>query len=220
MPRLFMLRSLFCLCFLSLTACQSAVDGAYYGMWEKLGVEKRDILVDRVEDAQDSQKDAQEQFASALDEFSALINFDGGELEDIYNNLSDQLEASKESAASVTQRIDKVEGVANALFVEWEAEIDMISSANLQRDSKRKLAETRRKYTTLLVSMRKVEKSMAPVLVALQDNVFALKHNLNAEAIGALQGEFNSIKQDVSSLIKEMNVAIAQSDDFIKSIRN
>ena len=76
MPRLFMLRSLFCLCFLSLTACQSAVDGAYYGMWEKLGVEKRDILVDRVEDAQDSQKDAQEQFASALDEFSALINFD------------------------------------------------------------------------------------------------------------------------------------------------
>lgn len=35
---------------LSLTACQSA----YYTAWEKLGVEKRDILVDRVEDARDS----------------------------------------------------------------------------------------------------------------------------------------------------------------------
>ncbi len=47
---------------LSLTACQSA----YYTAWEKLGVEKRDILVDRVEDARDSQTDAQKQFASAL----------------------------------------------------------------------------------------------------------------------------------------------------------
>ena len=214
-----MVRLIFCICLLSLSGCQSAVDNAYYGMWQKLGVEKRDILVDRVEDAQDSQKDAQEQFASALDEFSALINFDGGELEDVYTNLSDQLAVSKKSAASVSERIEKVEGVANALFVEWKNEIDMISSTNLKRDSQRKLAETKRKYSSLLVSMRKVDKSMTPVLIALQDNVLALKHNLNANAIGALQGEFNSIKQDVGHLIKEMNAAIMQSDDFIKSIK-
>jgi len=214
-----MVRLMFCICLLSLSGCQSAVDSAYYGMWEKLGVEKRDLLVDRVEEAQDSQKDAQEQFTSALDEFSALINFDGGELEDVYTNLSDQLEASKESAALVTQRIEKVEVVANALFMEWKNEIEMISSAKLKRDSQVKLVETKRKYASLLVSMLKVEKSMAPVLLALQDNVLALKHNLNANAIGTLQGEFNSIKQDVGSLIKEMNAAIAQSDDFIKSIK-
>jgi SMC interacting uncharacterized protein involved in chromosome segregation len=214
-----MLRLVCCFFILSLTGCQSAVDNAYYGMWEKLGVEKRDILVDRVEDAQDSQKDAQEQFASALDEFSALINFDGGELEDVYNNLSDQLDVSKESAASVRERINKVESVAQALFEEWADEIEMISSTKLKTDSKRKLSETKRKYASLLKSMRKVEQSMDPVLIALQDNVFALKHNLNANAIGALQGEFNSIKQDVGSLIKEMNTAIAQSDEFIKSIK-
>jgi hydroxymethylpyrimidine pyrophosphatase-like HAD family hydrolase len=188
-------------------------------MWEKLGVEKRDILVNRVEDAQDSQKDAQEQFVSALEEFSVLINFDGGELEEVYTNLSDQLELSKESVASVSQRIDKVEAVANALFVEWKNEIDMISSTKLKRGSQLKLAETKRKYASLLVSMKKVEKSMDPVLIALQDNVLGLKHNLNANAIGALQGEFNSIKQDVGRLIKEMNAAITQSDDFIKSIK-
>jgi SMC interacting uncharacterized protein involved in chromosome segregation len=214
-----MVRILFCICLLTLAGCESVVDNAYYGMWEKLGVEKRDILVDRVEDAQDSQKDAQEQFASALDEFSTLINFDGGELEAVYNNLNDQLEVSKESAASVTQRINKVEAVAEDLFFEWQTEIDLISSAKLKRDSQRKLSETKRKYVSLLKSMRKVEKSMEPVLIALQDNVFALKHNLNANAIGALQGEFDSIKQDIGSLIKEMNVAISQSDEFIKSIK-
>lgn len=210
---------MFVVSLLSLAACQSAVDNAYYGMWEKLGVEKREILVDRVEDAQDSQKDAQEQFASALDEFSALINFDGGELEEVYADLSDQYEVSKESAASLTQRIDKVESVAQALFDEWESEIDLISSANLKRDSQRKLSETKRKYSSLLRSMRKVEKSMDPVLVALRDNVLALKHNLNANAIGALQGEFNTIKQDVGELLKEMNAAIIQSDEFIKAIK-
>ena len=65
-------RSVFLLLTLSLSSCQSV----YYSAWEKLGVEKRDILVDRVEDARDSQTEAQAEFASALAEFSALINFD------------------------------------------------------------------------------------------------------------------------------------------------
>ena len=51
---------------LLMLGCQSA----YYAAWEKLGVEKRDILVDRVEDAKDAQEQAQQQFASALEEFS------------------------------------------------------------------------------------------------------------------------------------------------------
>ncbi|MBF7073846.1 DUF2959 domain-containing protein [Glaciecola sp. MH2013] len=201
-----------------LASCQSVVDNAYYGMWEKLGVEKRDILVDRVEDAQRSQKDAQEQFSSALEEFSALINFDGGELEAVYNELSDKYDASQSSAEDLTKRIDDVENVAQALFEEWEQEIELISNAKLKRNSKNKLADTKRKYASLLRSMRKVEASMQPVLIALRDNVLALKHNLNANAIGALQGEFNDIKQDVASLITEMNAAIKQSDEFIKEI--
>ena len=61
---------------LALSGCQSA----YYAAWEKVGVEKRDILVDRVENAKESQEDAQEQFSSALEAFSAAVAFDGGEL--------------------------------------------------------------------------------------------------------------------------------------------
>jgi SMC interacting uncharacterized protein involved in chromosome segregation len=203
----------------AISGCKSTVQDAYFNMWEKVGVEKRDILVDRVEDAQDSQKEAQEQFSSALEEFSALINFEGGELEDVYNELNDQFLASQTSAASVSDRINKVESVADSLFREWESELTQISNVNLRRDSQRKLTETQRKYNNLLRSMRNVEDSMPPVLQALQDNVLYLKHNLNANAIGSLQGEFNEIKSDVSVLIKEMNAAIKESDDFIASIR-
>ncbi|MGB3724605.1 MAG: DUF2959 domain-containing protein [Glaciecola sp.] len=203
---------------LALGGCAATIQDAYFDMWDKMGVEKREILVDRVEDAQQTQEDAQEQFTSALEEFSSLIAFDGGELEDVYQNLNDQLEASQESADEVSSRIDKVQSVAESLFREWEEELVLISNPNFKRDSKRKLSDTQRKYNQLLTSMRKVESSMQPVLIALQDNVIYLKHNLNANAIGALQGEFSTIKKDVNQLIAEMSTAIAQSNAFIETL--
>lgn len=199
-----------------LAGCQSA----YYAAWEKVGVEKRDILVDRVESAKDSQEDAQQEFASALEELSALINFDGGELEDIYNDLNGQLEDSEAAAEEVSMRIDKVDSVAQALFEEWEDEIETFSKDSYKRESKRKLRETRRQYSELMRSMRKVENSMEPVLVTLRDNVLYLKHNLNANAVGALQGELSSIQQDVDALIQDMNVAIEESNAFIKAMQS
>ena len=95
---------------LVLTGCQSA----YYAAWEKVGVEKRDILVDRVENAKESQEDAQEEFSSALEAFSAVVAFEGGELEDVYNKLNSEYENSLSAANDVTDRIDKVESVAEA----------------------------------------------------------------------------------------------------------
>ncbi|WP_299080208.1 DUF2959 domain-containing protein [uncultured Paraglaciecola sp.] len=198
------------------TACQSA----YYAAWEKVGVEKRDILVDRVEDAKDSQEEAQQQFSSALEEFSTLINFDGGELQEVYEQLKDQFEASVDSADMVTTRIDKVESVAEALFDEWQQELEKYSNATLKRDSLRKLKDTQRRYKSLVSAMRKAESKMPPVLSALEDNVLYLKHNLNASAIGALQGEFNGIKREINQLVSEMNKAIAESNSFITSMQS
>ncbi|WP_158972238.1 DUF2959 domain-containing protein [Paraglaciecola sp. L3A3] len=198
-----------------LVSCQNA----YYAAWEKVGVEKRDILVDRVEDAKESQEDAQEQFNSALDEFSQLINFNGGELQDVYEQLKDQYEASEESAASVTSRIDKVESVAEALFDEWQEELDTYSNETLKRDSLAKLKDTQRRYKSLLTAMRKAEKKMEPVLSTLRDNVLYLKHNLNASAIGALKNEFNGVKKDINQLVAEMNKAISESNKFISNMK-
>lgn len=199
-----------------LAGCQNA----YYAAWEKVGIEKRDILVDRVEDARETQQDAQQQFSSALEQFSTLINFDGGELQQVYEALSDEFDASQSSADAVKKRIDGVENVAEALFDEWQAELAKYSNINLRRDSERQLKQTQRNYSTMIKAMRKVEKSMDPVLAALQDNVLYLKHNLNANAVGALQGELRTITRDVDALIKEMNAAIAQSDSFIKTIQS
>jgi len=197
--------------FIALSGCSTA----YYSAMEKVGIHKRDIMVDRVVDAKESQEEAQAQFKSALEEMTALINFDGGDLEDQYNIIQEQYEDSKEAAEHVSSRIEKIEDVSEALFEEWQDEIEEISSSSLKRQSSTKLRETQRRYKSLMKSMYKAESKMAPVLSALKDNSLFLKHNLNAKAIGALQGEMVSIKRDVRALIKDMNLAIEQSQKFI-----
>ncbi|MEZ9594238.1 DUF2959 domain-containing protein [Shewanella sp. 10N.261.52.F9] len=201
---------------LLLTGCQSA----YYGAMEKVGYHKRDIMVDRVEDAKESQEEAQEQFSSALEEMQALLNHDGGDLESAYNKAKDEYESAQDSADDVTNRIDKVEDVAEALFDEWQTEIGEISKASLRRNSESKLKETRRSYTQLVKSMRRAESKMEPVLTAMKDNMLYLKHNLNAQAIGAIKGEFASLQTDISGLIKEMNKSIDESNKFIASLES
>ncbi|MCE9687958.1 DUF2959 domain-containing protein [Shewanella sp. AS16] len=199
---------------LLLGGCQSA----YYGAMEKVGYHKRDIMVDRVKDAKESQQEAQEQFSSALAEMQALLSHDGGDLEQAYNKAKDEYESAQDAADEVSKRIDKVEDVAEALFEEWQTEIGEISKASLRRSSETKLKATRRSYQKLLGSMRRAEAKMPPILTAMKDNMLYLKHNLNAQAIGAIKGEFASLKTDISGLIKEMNKSIAESNKFIASL--
>ncbi|WDE08351.1 DUF2959 domain-containing protein [Thalassomonas viridans] len=187
---------------------------------EKVGIHKRDIMVDRVEEAKDSQQEAQQQFASALEQLSALIAFDGGDLQTQYELTNEQYENSKSAAGEVAARIAAVENVADALFDEWHEELGQYASVKLRRQSEQKYKETQRRYNSLIKAMRRAEERMQPVLVALKDNTLYLKHNLNAKAIGALQGEYLSIKQDIEILIKEMNQAIQQSQQFIDLLKS
>ena len=193
---------------------------AYYKTMESFGVEKRDILVDRVEEARDAQDSASEQFASALDQFRATVNFDGGDLEEVYDRLNSEYESSTAEAGDVSERIDAVESVAEDLFNEWEQELDQYSRADMRRTSASLLKDTRTRYGKLMASMRRAERSMEPVLEAFQDQVLFLKHNLNARAIGALRNELDSIERDTANLIKQMQKAIAEANAFIDSMKN
>lgn len=195
-----------------------ACSSAYYKTMEGLGIEKRDILVDRVEDARDAQGDASEQFASALDQFRATVNFDGGDLEDVYDRLNAEYEKSAAEAEEVSERINSVQSVAEDLFGEWEEELDQYSRADLRRNSASLLNDTRKRYRQLMSSMRRAEQSMEPVLVAFKDQVLVLKHNLNARAIGALRNELASIEKDTANLISQMQKAIAEANSFIDSM--
>jgi hypothetical protein len=46
-----------------------------------------------------------------------------------------------------------------------------------------------------------------------------LKHNLNAQAIGALRAEVRDIELDVQTLIADMNKSIHEADEFLKTLQ-
>lgn len=193
---------------------------AYYNTMEKFGVHKRNIMVDRVEEARDSQKAAEKQFASALDQFKSVVAVDGGNLESVYKKLNSEYEDSKSAAEDIRSRIDGIESVADALFDEWEDELKQYSSGDLRSESQRKLKVTKSKYQQLITAMRKTESRLDPVLTAMNDQVLYLKHNLNARAIQSLKQEVVKIDKDVDVLLAAIRASVAEADAFIKEMKS
>ncbi len=204
---------------LPLLLCLASCESTYYDVMEKVGVHKRDILIDRVVEAQETQEEGQEQFRDALEQFRSVVNFEGGELEDAYSRLNDEYEDSVAAAERIRDRIEAVESVATALFDEWTGELNEYSNASLRRDSERQLRDTRRSYDRVISAMRRAESSIDPVLASLKDNVLYLKHNLNARAIASLKGELGTVNTDVDALIAAMQKAIDESNAFISQMR-
>jgi len=197
-----------------LAACSSA----YYSGLEKIGIPKREVMVHRVEKARDTQEETKQQFKSALEQFTVMTNFKGGDLEATYNKLNGEYEASVKKAEEVNKRIADIEDVSSALFSEWETELSQYSNASLRRNSQQKLTATKAHYQQLIEAMRKAETKIEPVLSVFRDQVLYLKHNLNAQAIASLKGQLDSVKSDVSALVVEMEKSINEADGFIKTM--
>jgi hypothetical protein len=202
------------LCVLLLQGCSTA----YYKAAESLGFQKRDILVHRVEKARDSQQQAKEQFKDALEQFTALTGFKGGNLEQKYKELNGEFEQSEARARDVHQRIADIEDVSAALFAEWKQELGQYQDQSLRRSSEQKLRATQQRYGQLIAAMKRAESKMQPVLATFRDQVLFLKHNLNAQAIAALKGEVSTIETHVAELVRSMEASIREADQFIKQV--
>ncbi len=197
------------------TACSSV----YYGAWEKLGVPKRKIMVERVQKARETQNETKAQFVSAMEQFKSVVTVKGGDLEKEYDKLNATLKKCESKSGAVGRRIRSVESVSEALFKEWDAEIAQYSSDSLRKKSQEKYDLTKLKYTELLKAMKKAESRLEPALVPLRDQVLFMKHNLNAKALAGLSDELARVETNVDQLVKEMESATAQADAFIAALQ-
>ncbi len=204
--------------FIALLGCNGC-DSLYFNAMEKIGIDKRDIMVSRVKDARETQDKTKKQFISAMEQFQSLVSFQGGNLEKEYKKLNSTFTKSKTRAEEVRQRVKAVENVSAALFEEWRAEIKQYSNQSLRRSSQQKYDVTQKKYTQLISAMKKAEAKLEPALAPLRDQVLFMKHNLNAKAIAGLNTEVVKVQSNVDQLVKEMELAIAQADSFIEALQ-
>ncbi len=199
---------------LALLFAPSSCSRMYYGTMEKLGYDKREILVDRVEEARDDQEAAKEQFKTTLERFKEVTG-NKIEGEDAYNALNSEYEECEDRVATVKKRIASVEDVSEAMFAEWDTEIGEMTTADLKAKSTELRRQSMQRYNELHSAMKSAESKMEPVLAAFKERVLFLKHNLNAQAIASLQGTVVQIEGDVNGLITQMEQAIAKANAFI-----
>ncbi len=190
----------------------------YYRAKESVGHHKRDIVVCRVEEACVSLEETKTQFEDALERFRDLLQVEAGSLDVRYKILKHQLDLSQAKANSVRERILSIEEVSEALFVEWEAELEQYTNRSLRAQSRTKLKSSRQRYSRLIKTMRQAEDKIQPVLAAFKDQVLFLKHNLNAQAIAALQHEFLEISLDIAQLIRAMEKSIEEANGFVLTL--
>jgi hypothetical protein len=103
---------------IGVTLLASSCTAAYYSALQTVGIEKRDILADRVEKARDSQTAAKEQFTTALDRYRSVVNVEGGDLEEI---LRHNLNAR--AIGSLEPELAAIERATAALIEEMERSI-------------------------------------------------------------------------------------------------
>ena len=96
---------------LSLSAC-GTVQTAQYAALEKVGVHKRDILIDRIEKTAKTQEQTKEQFKSAYETLAGLVEVDDQGLEKQYKRMARAVENSEEKAEELQARIESVDKVA------------------------------------------------------------------------------------------------------------
>jgi ElaB/YqjD/DUF883 family membrane-anchored ribosome-binding protein len=190
----------------------------YYASMEKLGKEKRDILVQRVVDGKKDQEKAKEQIQTTLEVFQQLTGFEGGELEKTYKKLNSAYEDADSRAKALSDRVASIDKVGQDLFAEWEKEISGMSNQELRSRSQQLLRTTRSNHQQYLRRMRTTEKKIAPVIQAFRDQVTFLKHNLNAKAVGSLKKTSAKLDADVGSLVTDLEGSITEADRFIQTL--
>jgi len=199
---------------LLLTGCTSL----YYNAMEKIGKEKRDILVQRILAGKKDQERAKEQIKTTLEAFQDLTGFEGGDLEKTYKKLNGEFEDAEKRANDVSDRIKSIDQVGSDLFNEWGQELATIKDSTLHARSQQLLRVTRNRHQQYIQRMKQTERKMLPILQGFRDQMLFLKHNLNAKAIGSLKTTTAKMDGDVTALVADIEASSKEADAFIQSL--
>lgn len=198
---------------LLITSCSTL----YYKSWEMLGKEKRDLLASNLNDLNDDQSDAKEEFTDVLSRIRSEYKFSEGLLEQTYDQMKSDYDDLEEESQEVSERINKVEAIAVDLFEEWSEEADQFENKQYAKSSREQLSRTQKSFKKVSIKARASEKKMKKALSRFKDQVIFLKHNLNARVVSQLAGELKLIEKEMEGLIKEINASIETSKGFVEN---
>jgi hypothetical protein len=194
--------------------CQT-VQSTYDRTREMLGIQKRAIMLGKVEDARQSLEEVKVRFQSTLERFNTVLNGKEGKLEEKYKTLKSEFEKTEKKAGDIQNGIDSVMRAAELMFAEWEAELNEYHSENLRSGSEQRMQVAKNQNTQFINAMTRANEKAGPVLAAFSDLVLFSRHNLNSGAAEPLKIELDAAAEKVDSLIQEIDASIGEADAFV-----
>lgn len=195
-----------------LVACRSST---YYEAMDTVGYEKREMLVDRVEDARDAQVQAKQQLQTALYTLRRVETVPANELGELHGDLKNEVESTSDELDDLRDSISSVESVAESLFADWEEELATFESDELRRQSRQELQRTRESYRELVTALRNTEQRLQTAVPSLEEQVLFIEHAVNAGGTPVETEELDDVREQVSSLIEELEGSIDRTQKFI-----
>ena len=126
---------------------------AYYCTRESIGEHKREIVVYQVEQTCNKLQETKEEFEETLVRFKSLIHTNETSLDHRYNLLNRQYQFCRSKSDAVSNKIRAIQEVSEALFAEWENELNEYSNRTLRASSKQQLKAARQNYSRLITKV-------------------------------------------------------------------
>ena len=208
------LRSLALTPLLALGSCQAM----YFTTMETFGIEKREILFERIEDAGDAVVVTSQRIDETFAVYRDMIDQEEGDLYEAHERLEFFYESAEEAAEEYNDRISNIQDVATAMFDEWKKDSAAILDDELRRKSRANFNRAITQYEALLRSMRAVEAQTDPLLTRFRDHVLFMELNLNHSAFTPLRKHVADFATDIGTLTKQMEDVHYQVEEFLQMV--
>ncbi|MFT5286018.1 MAG: hypothetical protein ACI8TQ_002186 [Planctomycetota bacterium] len=199
---------------LLLGSCQAM----YLSAMETIGVDKREIMFERIEDASDAAVISSQRIDEAYQIYRGMIFEEAGDLYEAHDLLTFFLELCHDGAEDYQERIEKIQAVATPMFEEWKAESGEIHDDELRRKGRTNFTKAVTQYEQLMRAMRDVDADTTPLLNRFRDHVLFMKINLNTNAWDPLRKHDVDFANELSMLTRRMDVVQERIEKFLNTV--
>jgi hypothetical protein len=149
------------------------------------------------------------QLAATASSLNALLAVKPGEdLRPAYQAYSDDVDKTKQAAATTKERGTRMDADAASYFSTWKADNDRISNAELKKAATKRLGQVQNDYSSSVASLRAAGSEFGPFLADLGDIHTVLSNDLTASGLKGAEGVIKKAKRGHAEVQKQIDAAV------------
>jgi hypothetical protein len=143
-------------------------------------------------------------------------DFAGDPLE-AHSELVAAIKRSSEQAEAFSAAIGPMKAAAERVFQAWTEDLESFGSTKMRQQSQGRLEETRARYGEIVTAAVAAQITYDALNADLSDHALFLEHDFNAEAVGLLAGEVDSLRERTRELNRRLDACAAAAKAYVES---